>query len=158
MSSTSRHSRSLVEVIQKYLQAWQTFWRFYNFKKNIHDLQALQKFHRSHTKKSTSMSDILELLQLQKNIQDFQAHQESCRRHAKIFTSFTDFLKILQLQLQCSGPPGTSGVLWKSYKKNLQAWLTFWSLCNFRKMSRTSRHYESIVKVIKEYLQACRRS
>ena len=63
------------------------------------------------------MSDILELLQLQKNIQDFQAHQESCRRHAKIFTSFTDFLKILQLQLQCSGPPGTSGVLWKSYKK-----------------------------------------
>ena len=56
MLRTSRHSRSLLQVIQEYLQALQTLW----------NLQSSQEFCKSHTKIFTSLTDILELLQLQK--------------------------------------------------------------------------------------------
>ena len=59
-------SRSLLKIIQKYFQACQTFWSFYNFRKNVCDLRALQVSFKNHTKIFTSLPDILKLLQLQK--------------------------------------------------------------------------------------------
>ena len=40
MFRTSRHSKSLLEVIKNYLQAYQTFWGFYNFRKMFRTLSS----------------------------------------------------------------------------------------------------------------------
>ena len=116
MFRTSRHLRSLVEVIQK---------------------------------KSTSLTDILEPLQLQKNVQDLQALWEYCKSHKRISTSLQTFLIFYNFRKICR----YSRSLLKVIQNYLKAWHRFRSVYNFRKMFVFSCYSRSLVKVIQKYLQ-----
>ena len=106
MFENSRHSRSLLKIIQKYLQACQTFWSFYNFRK---------MFGTSRHSRSSY-----------KNIYKLARHSEASTTSGKMSQTSRhsrSLLKIIQKYLQacqhceasttsekCLGPPGTPGV------------------------------------------------
>ena len=114
MFRSSRHSRGLWKIIQKYLQAFTTSGKclgspdtpgvlsndtkivtsFYSILKMVR----LSTHSRSLLKIVTSLIVFPELLQLLENVWDLQALQESFKNHIKIFTSLPVILKILQLQ------------------------------------------------------------
>ena len=60
-------------------------------------IQGLYESCTSHAKIFISLSDILELLNLQQNVLNLQGLQEFCTSHTEMFTSFSDILKLLQL-------------------------------------------------------------
>ena len=127
--------------------------KFFKLQKNVEELQAFQESFRSHTKIITSLTDILELLQLLKNVQELQALQESFRSHKKIFTSLADLLELLQLlkniqelqELQES---------FRSHTKIFTSLIDILELLKLQKSFRTSRHFWSHLAVIQKYLQA----
>ena len=127
MFRTSRHSRSLLKIIHKYLQAWQTFLSFYNFWKMFRTsrhsrslekqyLQAWQKFLRFNNFWKMYMSSRLSrslLKIIQKYLQAWQTfhfHLEKCLVH-----------------------PGTLGVFQKSckniYKHDRHSWASTTEKC-----------------------------
>ena len=61
-------------------------------------IQGLYESCTSHAKIFISLSDILELLNLQQNVLNLQGLQEFCTSLTKIFTSLSDILKLLQHQ------------------------------------------------------------
>ena len=180
MFGTFRHSRSLLKLIQKYLQACacQTKWSPYNLFRTCRHSRSLLKIIQRYYKLLKIQKYVWDLCKfarlsrasIQKKVWDLQALQES-------FESNTKILQASKNSDICLGPPGLLKIIQKYYKlarhyeasKNSEfclgppgtprvIWKLYknivYSLPNILEL-RTSRHSRSLLKFIQKCFKTC---
>ena len=94
MFGTSRHSRSLLKIIQKYLQAWQTFWSFNIFWKIFRSSRHSRRILEVIQKYLQGWKIILSFYNFLKNVKKLHALQESLWSHKKLLKTWETFWSI----------------------------------------------------------------